>query len=76
MAFIKRTYGEKLSFHGGVDLQKTLPFGTVKDVQDEVSSLCHTLGKDGGYICTSAHYIQGDVPVQNILALYGQDRSY
>lgn len=76
MAFIKETYGDRLSFHGGVDLQKTLPFGTVEDVQNEVSGLCHTLGKDGGYICTSAHYIQGDVPVRNILALYGQDRQF
>jgi uroporphyrinogen decarboxylase len=76
MAFIKNTYGDRLSFHGGVDLQKTLPFGSVEDVKDEVTNLCHTLGKDGGYICTSAHYIQGDVPVRNILALYGQDRMF
>ncbi len=76
MAFIKETYGDRLSFHGGVDLQRTLPFGTVEDVQNEVSNLCHILGKDGGYICTSAHYIQGDVPVRNILALYGQGRDF
>ncbi len=76
MKFIKENYGNKISFHGGVDLQRTLPFGTVGDVQNEVSYLCHTLGKNGGYICTSAHYIQGDVPVRNILALYGQDRKY
>ncbi len=76
MAFIKETYGNKLSFHGGVDLQKTLPFGSVEDVTSEVTALCHTLGKGGGYICTSAHYIQGDVPVNNILALYGQDRQF
>jgi uroporphyrinogen decarboxylase len=76
MAFIKKTYGDRLSFHGGVDLQKTLPFGTVEDVQAEVSNICHTLGQGGGYICTSAHYIQGDVPVRNILALYGQDRMF
>ncbi len=76
MAFIKNTYGDRLSFHGGVDLQKTLPFGSTSDVQDEVSFLCRTLVKGGGYVCTSAHYIQGDVPVRNILALYGQERAF
>ena len=76
MDFIKKTYGESLCFHGGGDLQKTLPYGTVKDVGDETSFLCRTLGKEGGYICASAHYIQGDVPVRNILAFYGQERQF
>ena len=76
MAHIKNTYGDRLCFHGGGDLQKTLPYGTVQDVQDEVSFLCKTLGRNGGYICASAHYIQGDVPVRNILAFYGQERAF
>ncbi len=74
MAFIKKTYGDRLCFHGGGDLQETLPYGSVEDVEKEISYLCKTLGKGGGYICASAHYIQGDVPVRNILSLYGQDR--
>ena len=74
MAYIKKTYGDRLCFHGGGDLQQTLPYGTVNDVEKEISYLCKTLGKGGGYICASAHYIQADVPVRNILALYGQER--
>ena len=76
MDFIKKTYGDRLCFHGGGDLQETLPYGSVKEVAEETSRLCHTLGRDGGYICASAHYIQGDVPVRNILAFYGQDRQF
>ena len=75
MAHIKKTWGSTLNFHGGGDLQRTLPFGTIADVQDEVDYLCRTLGTGGGYICTSAHYIQADVPIQNILAFYATDRS-
>jgi len=76
MAYIKDTYGDRLCFHGGGDLQKTLPYGSVQDVRDETDFLCKTLGRDGGYICASAHYIQGDVPVRNVLAFYGQERAF
>ncbi|MDC7238915.1 MAG: uroporphyrinogen decarboxylase family protein [Spirochaetales bacterium] len=75
MSYIKKTWGDSLSFHGGGDLQRTLPFGTKEEVQDEVDMLCRTLGPGGGYICTSAHYIQADVPLKNILAFYATDRS-
>lgn len=73
-ARIKAEFGARLAFHGGVDLQETLPHGTPAAVQAEVRSLCETLGRDGGYICTSAHYIQGDTPLENILALYTTPR--
>ena len=67
---IKNEFGNRIAFHGGVDLQHTLPYGTQQEVTDEVTGLCRVLGKGGGYICTSAHYIQADVPVENILAMY------
>lgn len=75
MARIKDEFGAKISFHGGIDLQHTLPYGSQEDVIAEVRSRCNVLGKGGGYICTSAHYIQADVPVENILAMYLADRS-
>lgn len=74
MNMIKKRWGDSLAFHGGGDLQKTLPFGNVNDVRSEVDFLCRTLGTGGGYICTSAHYIQADVPLENILAFYSTDR--
>jgi len=70
MAAIKQEFGGKIAFHGGIDLQHTLPFGSPRDVQVEVVDRCRTLGRGGGYICASAHYIQADVPVENILAMY------
>jgi uroporphyrinogen decarboxylase len=74
MARIKADFGERLSFHGGVDIQHTLPHGTPGDVQSEVRDRCELLGRGGGYICTSAHYIQADTPVENIVAMYSTRR--
>ncbi len=76
MAFIKNNFGSTLSFHGGGDLQRTFPFGTVDEVAGEAELLCRTLGRDGGYICASAHYIQADVPMENILSFYGTERAF
>ncbi len=70
LARIKAEFGDRLSFHGGIDLQHTLPHGTPDEVQAEVRERCELLGRGGGYICTSAHYIQADTPLENIVAMY------
>jgi uroporphyrinogen decarboxylase len=75
MQRIKDEFGARVAFHGGIDLQKTLPFGTQAEVVAEVRERCEILGKGGGYICTSAHYLQGDIPLENILAMYLADRT-
>ena len=74
LASIKREYGRQLSFHGAVDIQHTLPYGTPEEVQTEARHLCRLLGKGGGYICAPAHHIQADTPIQNIIALYTAER--
>jgi uroporphyrinogen decarboxylase len=70
MARIKAEFGGQIAFHGGIDLQETMPFGSPDDVRHEVSERIRILGKGGGYICTTAHYIQADTPIENIIALY------
>ena len=67
---IKDTWGNKLCFHGAIDIQKTLPQGTAEEVQAAVKRAISILGNQGGYIMTSAHYIQNDTPVENIIAMY------
>jgi len=67
---LKRRFGDRLTFHGGIDEQELLPWGTPVDVRREVGRLIGILGKDGGYIVCTAHAIQPDTPAENITALY------
>jgi uroporphyrinogen decarboxylase len=60
-------YRGRLAFHGGLSTQKVLPFGSVDDVRRESRRLLD-LGRDGGYIFAPAHAVEGDVPVENMLA--------
>ncbi len=60
-------YRGRLAFHGGLSTQRTLPFGTVEDVRRETRRLLE-LGRDGGYIFAPAHDVEGDVPLENMLA--------
>jgi len=61
------SYRGRLSFHGGLSTQRILPYGSVDDVMKESDSLLD-LGKDGGYIFAPSHDVEGDVPIENILA--------
>lgn len=74
LARIKREHGARLVFHGGVDIQHTLPYGTPQEVQAEVRGRCRLLGRGGGYICAPAHYIQADTPLENVMAMYTAPR--
>jgi len=67
---LKREYGEQLVFHGGIDVQRILPFATPERVKEEVRRIVDILGQGGGYILAPSHNIQADVPPENILALY------
>lgn len=67
---LKRDFGDKICFHGGIDIQHTLPFGTTRDVESEVKERIRVLGKNGGYIMAPTHNIQTDTPIKNILTMY------
>lgn len=60
-------YRGRLAFFGGLSTQRTLPFGTADDVRAEVRRLLD-LGREGGYIFAPAHDVEGDVPLENMLA--------
>jgi uroporphyrinogen decarboxylase len=65
-ALIER-YRGRLAFYGGMSTQRTLPYGSAQDVRDETERLL-ALGREGGYVFSPAHDVEGDVPVENMLA--------
>jgi uroporphyrinogen decarboxylase len=67
---LKADFGGGLSFHGGIDMQKLLPFASPAQVQAEARRYCETLGQGGGYILGPAHFFQPDVDPENVLAVY------
>jgi len=69
---LKRDFGARVSFYGAIDIQETLPRGTLTEVEREVARTIGVLGAGGGYILSPTHSIQPDTPVENILAVYRQ----
>jgi uroporphyrinogen-III decarboxylase len=68
---LKREFGKDLVFWGGgVDTQRTLPFGTPDEVYKEVRERIEIFNEDGGYVFNSIHNVQSNVPTENILAMF------
>jgi uroporphyrinogen decarboxylase len=66
---LKRDFGDKLAFHGGVDIQEVLPFGTETEVIAETRKRIHAFAPGGGYILTSSHNVQADTPPANLMTM-------
>jgi len=68
---LKDRFGDRLTFWGGgVDTQKTLPFGTPQEIQAQVAERMRIFGKDGGFVWNSIHNIQASTPQENLVAMY------
>jgi len=76
-ADLKRRFGSRLVFWGGgVDTQKTLPFGTPQDVRDEVRRRIETFAPGGGFVFSTIHNVQAMTPIENLLAMFGVVAEY
>jgi len=68
---LKKEYGGRIVFWGGgVDPQKTMPFGAPQEVTEETRQNVAAFSKGGGFIAAAVHNIQGQTPVANILAFF------
>jgi hypothetical protein len=70
-AGLKKDFGDQITFWGGgVDTQKTLPFGTPAQVREEVLSRCEIFSPGGGFVFNAIHNLQARTPVANLVALF------
>ena len=68
---LKKRFGEIISFWGGLcDSQKTLPFGSPKEIREEVNRNFRCLKPGGGFVASPIHNITAEVPPQNIVAMF------
>jgi hypothetical protein len=74
---LKKNYGDKLVFWGGgVDTQKTLPFGTPQEVREQVRERIELFGHGGGFVFSTIHNVQAKTPLENLLAMFEVVREY
>jgi uroporphyrinogen decarboxylase len=73
---LKREFGNAISFHGGINTQSVLPFGTKEDVELESKRKLEMLAPGGGYILDPSHNVQADVPPRNLIRMVEVAKSY
>jgi len=73
---LKQKYGDRLSFHGAIDVQQVMPNATVAEIKKEVARRIHDLGTNGGYILAPCHNVGHDIPVENVVALFEAAQEY
>jgi len=74
---LKRKFGHRITFWGGgVDTQRTLPFGTPDQVRNEASERIRIFGPGGGFVFNTIHNVQPQTPVENLLAMFETVRQY
>lgn len=74
---LKERYGDRLVFWGGgVDTQRTLPFGTPGEVRAQVLERCRIFSRQGGFVFNAVHNIQANTPVENIAAMFAAVREF
>jgi hypothetical protein len=69
-AVIKELYGDRITIHGTISVQKTLPFGTIEEVRKEVETRIMTVGRGGGLIIAPTHTVDKHIPIENVVEMY------
>jgi uroporphyrinogen decarboxylase len=73
---LKESFGDRLSFHGAIDVQQMMPNATTEELEDEIARRIYDLGRNGGYILAPCHNIGHDIPPENIVTLFEKAREF
>jgi len=75
-AKLKASFGDRISFHGGIDQHRVLPQGTPADVENEVKKRIGQLAPGGGYILAAAQTVMPEVPGENVVQMFRTAKEY
>ncbi len=67
---LKKEFGDRLAFHGSIDTQETLPFGSKEDVKKEVLHRLKVMTPGGGFIISPSQHLLTEIPLENIVTMY------
>jgi uroporphyrinogen decarboxylase len=70
VAAVKKEFGDRLSFWGGVGIQTTMPYGSPAEVKETVKKTIEIVGEGGGLLIAPSHALQPDVPWENVIAFF------
>lgn len=73
---LKEKFGDRLSFHGAIDVQQMLPNASTEQLEQEIARRIYDLGRNGGYILAPCHNIGHDVPPANVVTLFEKAREF
>jgi uroporphyrinogen decarboxylase len=73
---LKEQFGNDIVFQGGMDIQHVLPLGKPEDVKAMAKYALDSARQGGGYIICTAHNIQIDTPIENVVALFEAYHEY
>ncbi|MEW6334693.1 MAG: uroporphyrinogen decarboxylase family protein [Thermodesulfobacteriota bacterium] len=73
---LKKRYGDRVTFWGGVDTQHLLPYGSPQEVADGVKRLIDVMAPGGGFILATVHNVRPEVPPENLAALFDTALAY
>jgi uroporphyrinogen decarboxylase len=73
---LKESFGDRMSFHGAIDVQQMLPNASTDELELEIARRIYDLGRDGGYILAPCHNIGHDIPPENVVTLFEKAREY
>lgn len=73
---LKESVGDRLGFHGAIDVQQMLPNANTQELEQEIARRVYDLGRNGGYILAPCHNIGHDIPPENVVTLFEKAREF
>jgi uroporphyrinogen decarboxylase len=73
---LKAQFGDRLCFWGGIDVQRCIPFGTVREIQAQVRRCIDDAASGGGFIIAPAHIIPSETSAENAIAFFDAVRQF